>query len=166
MKTLTAVLAALFALGADELAKATDKDRAEVRKALGLRDDSTVKDLEGRLALAEERVELLAKENRDKTAELAEIKRGQIDGRRDAVIEAALKDGKITPKNRERWEQMFAKDPEGTEALLSAQEPVVDMESHGTGEVPSEISDEDEASAKLAGLSVEQYLALTRNKEE
>jgi phage I-like protein len=142
MKTLSEVLAVLFALAEDEFKKATKDEKDKVAKAFGLPIEGTldatlsdkVTKLEASVSLQKQQVETLLAENKEKGAEVATLKAKLLANEKNEVIEKALSEGRITPKTKEKWEALFAKDPEGTKALLAEQPPVVDMSTRGTGD--------------------------------
>lgn len=67
------------------------------------------------------------------SAQLTAAQKEKHDARKVEAIEAALSEGKILPKNREKWEAMYDKDPEGVEALLSDKGAEVDTGTTGNG---------------------------------
>jgi len=141
MRTLNEILVALSELSEEETAKATDEDKQRIAqifdfagleaKNVGLVE--TVEALQRKVALQEEKINLLLTENQEKTRQLDELKRARSLAEKDQVIEKALSEGRITPRNRAQWEAQYDKDPEGTKKLLEAQQPVVDLSVRGTG---------------------------------
>ncbi len=141
VKTLNEILVALSKLSKEEMATATDEEKQRVAqifdfagmeaKNAGLVE--TAEALGRKLALQEEQIHLLLTENQEKTRQLEELKRARSLAEKDKVIEKALSEGRITPRNRAQWEAQYDKDPEGTQKLLEAQQPVVDLSARGTG---------------------------------
>jgi phage I-like protein len=81
----------------------------------------------------QEKLDLVLSEKQEIAKELADLKAKNTKAEKEQIIEKALSEGRITPKNRSKWEQAFDKDPEGTKALLETQDPVVDFTTKGTG---------------------------------
>ena len=165
VKTLAVILAALYALSDEERAKTTDEDKKKVAEIFdfdGLEKKSTelaesVKDLKAKVELQEEKISLLLNEKQEVSKELADLKAKNAQTEKHQVIEKALSEGKITPKNRTRWEEQYDRDPEGTKKLLEEQEPVVDLSTRGTGAGGDEssLNAEEQEIADKAELSKE-----------
>lgn len=168
MKTLSEVLAVLFALAEDEFKKATDDDKSKVAKIFGLsttkeeKSDATlstkVTTLETAVGKQKDQIDLLLAENKAKGEKLAEVSTKLAVKEMTETIDKALSEGRITPKTKEKWEAMFKKDPEGTKALLAEQPPVIDLTTHGHGHEGDQEKNwtaSEKASAKKAGLTDE-----------
>jgi len=166
LKTLTAILVALSALSDEERAKATDEDKKKVAEIFGFDElekkiaelEASMKDHQQKVALQEEKISLLLNEKQEVSKELAGLKKTKTQTEKHQVIEKALSEGRITPKNRSRWEEQYDRDPEGTRKLLELQEPVVDLSTRGTGTGGDESSmnAEEQKMADKAGLSKEE----------
>jgi phage I-like protein len=143
METLKEILEALFALPKKELEELTDEQRTQVVDLFDLEvvegndnDNETAReftkmkqDIENR----DERIRVLLDENKTMSAQLGTLRKEKHDARKAEVIEAALTDGKILPKNRTKWEAMYDKDPEGVEGLLGEKGSEVDTGTRGNG---------------------------------
>lgn len=134
MNTLAEIISALLALSADELGKATDEDRGQIAEALGieLSDAQPIDELENKLAVEQDKVKTLMSENTELAEELAGYRESEKKAARDKVIEAAMEEGKILPKNREDWERIYDADPEGTAKLLAEKAKEIDYDKDGT----------------------------------
>jgi hypothetical protein len=134
MKTLAEIIGVLLALSTDELGKATDDQKDEIAKALGLElaDDKELSVLRDKVSVSEDKIKVLASENRDLSEQVKAYKDAEAKADRDTVIEKALSDGKILPKNRETWERLFEADPEGTKQILDAKGKEIDYDKAGS----------------------------------
>jgi len=147
MKTLKEILEALFSLGDEEKGKLTDGEKKQVAEYFGFAEvesknielSDQVSDLQQKVELQDEKIDLLLNENKEKSKELSEVKKEKQDAEKTDVIEKALSEGKITPKNRADWEELYDKDPEGAKKLLEAQDPVIDLSERGTGDKGQEV---------------------------
>lgn len=131
--------------------------------------ETEVAELKAKVENEQEKVKLILSEKQDLAKELADLKAKISKEEKEQVIEEALSKGKITPKNRQKWEEAFDKDPEGTKILLETQDPVVDLSIHGTGTGGTEdaqLSEEDLAAAKLAGMTPEEYRKYSQMAEQ
>ena len=131
----------------------------ELKAQLAQRDEE-IAELTKKLAKVELKVEkfdLVLSEKQDLAKELADLKAKIVKDEKEQVIEKALSEGKITPKNRTRWEEQYDRDPEGTKKLLELQESVVDFSTQGTGAGGDEssLNAEEQEMADKAGLSKE-----------
>ena len=83
-------------------------------------------------------------------------------GKRESVIALALKEGRIVPADKEKWEKRFNDSPDTTEEILSELPKVVDLSetghSHGAGESIVSLSADDKKMAEAVGLSEKEYL--------
>jgi len=166
LKTLTVILAALYALSDEERAKATEEDKKQVAEIFGFDElekkntelAESMKDLQQKDGLKDDKIVLLLNEKQELAKELTDLKAKNAQTEKHQIIEKALSEGKITPKNRSRWEETFDKDPEGTKKLLAEQEPVVDFNVYGTGAGGDEasLSQEEKEKFEKAGLSEEE----------
>lgn len=163
---LSEILTALFALSQEERAEVSKEDREKIAEALGfeLADSQKIAELEGKVQVADDKLQVVLSENRDMSEALKAYKDTERKASRDKVIEAALEDGKILEKNRPEWERLFDADPEGTEKVLSAKGKEIDFEKHGTskGADAVRLSDVDKRAAADAGMTPEEYAALMR----
>lgn len=126
----------------------------KLAESLGLKDQATEQDVldavkklkeagtqkkgaEGTVKLAEFRqVEKEAAEAK----KLAEANKKEADGlklellekKRDSVIEKAMAKGKIVPANKELWEGLYMKDPDGATKMIDAQPVVLNFEENGS----------------------------------
>jgi ATP-dependent Clp endopeptidase proteolytic subunit ClpP len=116
-----------------------------------------IAELKAKVETEKEKTTLILSEKQDLAKELADLKMLNAQTEKNQVIEKALSEGKITPKNRARWEEQYDRDPEGTKKLLEEQEPVVDFSTRGTGAGGDEASlnAEEQEMAEKAGLSKE-----------
>jgi hypothetical protein len=67
---------------------------------------------------------------------------------RDAAIEGAIKDGKITPARRDHWTKSWAADAEGTKALLDSLDVIVPTQERGTSTDPDQTGEVDAQTAE------------------
>ncbi len=139
---------ALEALAKD-LGDITDEQRATVMKIFGItapaapaepKPDASMSEVRGKLEDAERREGVLMKELKRKTIELATLTEEKLLDGMNAAMSDALQAGKITPKTRPQWEEMYRSDPEKTLALLAELTPVIELGERGTGrsQVPEE----------------------------
>lgn len=172
MKTITEILAAFAELPEEERTKVTEEQRELVAKAFGMQlrkpeEETEQAKLRAQVPLLEDRVQVLSREKQEVSSRLSALLSEKHNAERQALIEACLKEGRITPVNREVWEKQFDADPEGTRKLLQAQQPVVDMGTRGTPAGGGELGGQPfTASQKLAlkslGLSDEKIAAIEK----
>ena len=161
MKTLKEILEGLQALSEEEKGKATEEEKKKVVETLGITipvdNSKIVQDLQATARVQDEKIALLASEMDEVEKERDALKAEKLQGEKAQVIEAALQQGRITPKNRAHWEAMFDKDPKGTRQLLATQEPVIAFGVIGTaaGGEESEVTVEEREMAAKAGISNE-----------
>lgn len=135
--TIIEILAAINELPEAERAKISPEQRELIAKAFTLQLQKPEKEqeltkLKNQVPLLEDRVQVLSKEKQEISSRLSGLLAEKHAAERKALIEACLKEGKITPKNKEAWEKQFDADPAGTRKLLEAQQPVVDMSTRGS----------------------------------
>ena len=171
MNTLKEILLALFAVKDEEKKSLTDADRDKIAEFIGvdLVDDSDadvqLSTMKGKLEFAEQKNTVLMGEVNDLKVELSTFKADVAKERKTEVIEKALSEGKFPPKQREMYEAMFDKDPEGMEKFLAEKGAEIDLTEHGNGHTPTELDDSDEAGFKVfAGMHPE--LAEKEAREE
>ena len=144
MTKLAEILAALFGLPPEELAKVSAEDKTKITTTLSIQATEDTKlsakvtEMEGALGTEKQRVETLLAENTAKTKEIGELRTKVAKYESSEVIEKALAEGKILPANRANWEKLFAADPIGTKELLATQPPVIDLKKRGTGDQGSQ----------------------------
>jgi hypothetical protein len=159
--TLEEVLAALQGLPEEERKKATEEQKSKAARALGITipvdNSKALEEAQAAGRLKDEQIALLQAEKNTAAKEAADLRLERTRAEKTQAIEAALAAGKIAPVNRELWEKQYDKDPEGTRALLAAQQPVVDLGERGVaaGGEESELTVEELAMAAKAGLSEE-----------
>jgi len=161
---------ALIAIDDEELQKMVDdpwyaQSRERIVKIFGFEEreaekaelSKSIEDLQKKVALQDEKINLLLNEKQEASKELADLRAKNAKTEKRRIIEEALSEGKITPKNRVRWEEQYDRDPEGTRKLLEKQEPVVDFSTHGTGAGGDEssLNEEEQEMATKAGLDKE-----------
>ncbi|HUW34103.1 MAG TPA: head maturation protease, ClpP-related, partial [Planctomycetota bacterium] len=135
----------------NENANELDRLKAELAEKEG-----QIASLQAQNAQLKGQNELLLSENQEKAKELDALKRERMLEAKTACIEKALADGRITPKNRTRWEEAFDANPEATRVLLEAQEPVVALgETVGTGDGGGELDPEEKTLLDKMGISDE-----------
>tara|TARA_Y100000310_G_scaffold210165_2_gene210779 strand:+ start:1152 stop:2486 length:1335 start_codon:yes stop_codon:yes gene_type:complete len=150
---LTELLAKLREVLATEMP--TKEQVTAVAELFNLSQAGDVVLLEARVTNLTEQLDTVVSENSELSKELATIHKEQLAVRRTAVIEKALADGKILPKNKEKWEAMFDKDPDGVESLLNEKGAEVNLgEGTGTGTG----GDEGNTSVDRGGLAAFQML--------
>jgi len=128
-----------------------------------------VKDLEANIEIQEEKISLLLSEKQELARELADLKAEKFKAEKAQAIEKALSEGRIIPRNRDRWEKLFDMNPEETKRLLAEQAPVVDFKVYGTGAGGKETEfDEsiDPAIAKQLGLTDEEIRKYNREQRK
>jgi len=153
--------------GGDSDVELTDDQKAALRAALGLAEDAelTAEELvAGASKLAEQHataqaaasrklpagviaVEQEAWDNMNKRVQAGEAARAaQLRDQRDTVIQAAIRDGKLSPARRKHWERLWDADPDGTREVLAGLAknvvPVDDIGSAG-GSMSDELLDEE-----------------------
>ena len=163
MNTLAEIKEALFALSDDERGELTDTDRARIADALGLElaDPKRIEEIESKATAAQDKLEVVLSENRDMAEELNTYREAKRKADRDTVINAATEEGKILPKNRERWERLYDADPEGTAQILSEKGKEIEYTKQGTARtVEVVLSDVELRAAKDAGMEPAEYRAL------
>ncbi len=145
----------------------TDEQKAALRAQLGLAEDAELDEAAiaaGVAALADKNatamaaasrklpsgviaVEQEAWDNMNKRVQAGEAARAaQLRDQRDTVIQAAVRDGKLSPARRKHWERLWDADPDGTREVLAGLAknvvPVDDIGSAG-GSVSDELLDEE-----------------------
>ena len=145
----------------------TDEQKAALRTQLGLAEDAELDEatLAAAVAsLAEKNatamaaasrklpsgviaVEQEAWDNMNKRVQAGEAARAaQLRDQRDTVIQAAIRDGKLSPARRKHWERLWDSDPDGTREVLAGLAknvvPVDDIGSAG-GSISDELLDEE-----------------------
>jgi ATP-dependent protease ClpP protease subunit len=162
-KTVTELLAELQQLSEEERAQLSEEDRKKIAELFGFAKleqqiadlTGSVKALQEKASLQEEKLALLQAEKDTAAKEAADLRLEKARAEKTQAIEAALAAGKIAPVNRALWEALYDKDPEGTRKLLEAQQPVVDLGERGTatGGEESDLTPEELAMAAKAGIS-------------
>lgn len=150
METLQEVIKALFALPDEEKGKLDEGQRQKLAELAGVEQNFAAE-----LKLRDEKITLLEKQNREYAEQLKKINEERHNTRKAEVIEKALAEGKITPKSKALYEQMFDKDAEWCEKLLSEKGPEVDLEARGTGAGGGEGAIQLSEEEKKLGLSEE-----------
>lgn len=152
METLNDVMQALFALPDEEKGKLDGEQKKQLAELAGVKEDQN---FAAELKLRDEKISLLEKQNGEYAEQLKKINDERHKARKAEVIEKALAEGKITPKSRELYEQMFDKDPQWCEKLLSEKGPEVDLSNKGTGAGGEEGTIELSEVEKKLGLTAE-----------
>jgi phage I-like protein len=172
MKTLAEIKDALFALSEDERDGLSTDERVQIATALGieLADPKRIEELEEKLSVEHDKAEVLLSENTELSQSLTEYREAEKVAKRDKVLEHALSEGKILPKNRERWERLYDADPEGTESLLAEKAREIDYDKDGTSRAEEKhFSDDIVSLADLRGIKPEEAAELiasvTRQEE-
>jgi len=144
------------------LGSAKPEEKATMAQALGLADAQ---------ALTKELVEL-----KSQVATLTEVNAGlkkKFEGqaakdlakRKADVIEAALREGRILPKDRAKWEARFDEQPDFAAAVIADLPKAIDYETHGhgggggepAGDVPEGFTAEDVQAMKVLHMSEADY---------
>lgn len=123
--------------------KPTKEQRAMVAELFGINLED-IETLQIKVENLEERLEVLLDENKSLTSENNTLKKEKLNSRKADVIEKALSEGKILPKNKDKWEKMFEKDPEGVEQLLNEKGKEANLETIGNGSGGDESDVDDE----------------------
>ena len=145
----------------------TDEQKAALRAQLGLAEDAELDEAAiaaGVAALADKNatamaaasrklpsgviaVEQEAWDNMNKRVQAGEAARAaQLRDQRDTVIQAAVRDGKLSPARRKHWERLWDADPDGTrEVLAGLAKNVVPVDDIGVagGSMSDELLDEE-----------------------
>jgi hypothetical protein len=154
----------------------TDEQKAALRTQLGLDGDAELDEaalMAAVAALAEKNataaaaasrklpsgviaVEQEAWDNMNKRVQAGEAARAaQLRDQRDSVIQAAVRDGKLSPARRKHWERLWDADPDGTREVLAGLAknvvPVDDIGSAG-GSISDELLDEEYRSLFPPGM--------------
>jgi len=139
--------------------QATDEERALLVRELGLAETATrVKELGESVKRLEGEKSVLEETNKDLSEKVKKLQGDSVARRKKEVIEAALSDGRILPKDKEKWEGRFDENPDFTETVLADLPKAVDYGSHGTGEGGSDrivLSDEERETFDKLGLTEE-----------
>jgi phage I-like protein len=107
------------------------------------------------------KVDMLEKANQQLTDQVLTVQKRELEKKKELVLNAALEDGKIIPKDKEVWENYFDKDPEGTTKLLSSLPKHELFTEKGTGSSGSEnlkFTKDDKFFADRLGLTKEDYI--------
>jgi len=110
----------------------TKEEKATVTELFGITQASDVL-LEANVTNLTEQLSVVVSENSELSKELATIHEERLAVRRTTVIDKALAEGKILPKNKDKWMVMFDKDPDGVAALLDEKGSEVQLGVTGTG---------------------------------
>lgn len=104
-------------------------------------------------------VETLRAVNATLTEQVNAANAEKLVARKTAVIEKALSDARILPKDKEVWEARFDKSPDFTEEILLSLPPAVDLSEHGTDHTKEGValSADDERVKKAFGQSDEDW---------
>jgi phage I-like protein len=106
--------------------------------------------------------EALRAANAQLSEQNAALVREKTDKRRAEVIEKALAEGRILPKDKDAWEKRFSAAPDTIAEIIESLPKVVDLKEHGTGDAgkPEAVLSEDEkAVAKGFGQTEAEYAA-------
>lgn len=80
------------------------------------------------------KVDALAKINKQLSDRINFIQRRDIERRKKEVINKALTEGKIVPRDSKFWEEKFDTDPDGITEILDRQPYVIFYDEIGTGD--------------------------------
>lgn len=128
VKTLIAVMAALFALDAEELRKLTAEDKTKIADLFGFKADLEAAGKQAEIDAG--KISLLIEENQSLTAANAKAEEQAI----KTMFDGLVAKGKLTPKTRAAWEDHYRKDREGTLELLAAKGKEWDPAIYGSGD--------------------------------
>jgi len=150
----------------------SDAEKSIVVKELGLTSSVEannelvlkVNDLTSEVAKLKSEKEILAKVNLDLSEKVNTSEKKEIETRKTTVIEKALSEGRILPKDREYWEGKFDTNPDFTEEIIGKMGKVVSFDENGTDKTETAdtkkvLSEEDKivaANLKELGLSEDQ----------
>jgi hypothetical protein len=129
-------------------------EKTALLAALGV--DQTT-DLSGQVSELTLQVETLQKTNKDLSEEVETLRASAHSSRKLEVIDKALSEGRILPKDKEYWEERFDLSPDFTADILSNLPKAVDFTEHGDGNNGSGETLDEEA--------YEAYLLLTEQKD-
>jgi phage I-like protein len=131
----------------------------EVLDALGLKEGATASEVTG-TALAMKQAAGQVTEMTALKTEIAAMKAAAVKKDAAEMVEAAMKEGKVTPAQRD-WARKYAEtDPEGFKVFVAKATVVVDMKEHGGGAGPASGGAMDETQRvvnKALGISEESF---------
>lgn len=163
--TLSEIMDAIKALSDEERKTITEGNRTDVAGVFGIdvsaHADTELSEAKKKAGVQDEKIKLILSENQSMGAELKTLRGEKQTESMNKVVEAAIKEGKILPKNKEQWKGLYSKDPEGTEELLKVKGSEVDLGEVGTGSTGLNANEEDKQAAKLAGMELSEYMELT-----
>lgn len=160
------IITALLSLSEEDKKAITDGNRKDIADFFGLSTGTELSEAKVKIGVQDEKIKLVLSENRDLTAKLKVVQDKETADNKTAVIEAAIKDGKILPKNKEKWEGLFDKDPEGTTEILKEKGSEIDLSTHGNGKPGQAATQDDIAAAKLVGMELSEYMKLTYGEDK
>ncbi len=137
-----------------EIAKKDDTKKDDDSK----KDDKVKKELSKENETLKDEKETLADVNKTLSDRLSKIEKANHEKEKVEIIEAALKDGKIDPKDRETWEKRFDKQSEFTKDIIKSLPKLHDFTEIGNGgNAPTGMQGNDAEYAKALGISEEDY---------
>lgn len=76
----------------------------------------------------------------------------------NGIIDDAVKAGKVSPKERERWEKIYEQDPQWVVDTLERLTPIPNR--------GQDLSEDDLEAARLAGMSAAEYQEAMQREDE
>jgi phage I-like protein len=149
MKTFAEIMAALAAI------TLTDDDKGALRKLLGVEEPKPDAALNTKVEALMGDVSMLRDVNKTLSDRLTVLTADAAAKRKAGVIELALNEGRIVPKDKEAWEKRFDQNPDLTSEILGSMPKQVDLSERGTGAGGTEVDVAFVSAAKKAGLTDE-----------
>jgi len=138
-------------------------EQKEIAEASGFGNDGTkLTELTDQNTKLKEQVEVFKDTNKTMAEKVTAMETKELSERKETTISLAIKEGRILPADKEKWEKRFDSQPDFTEEILKEQPKVVDLSDRGTGsggteEKPMEFTDNDRRTMKAMDLSEEDY---------
>lgn len=173
--TIAEILKAFFGLSDEQKSEITKEQRQQLADAVGIKiakepvaEGVELTEAKQTIETQKEQLRLVLAEKDAMSTELKTLREEKHAAHKSEVIEKALTDGRILPKNKEAWEKLFDKSPETTAAILAAKGKEADFEEHGHGGGggEGEHSAEELALFRKMGFSVEDIAAYDKEHQE
>jgi len=173
--TIAEILKAFFGLSDEQKSEITKEQRQQLADAVGIKiakepvaEGVELTEAKQTIETQKEQLRLVLAEKDAMSTELKTLREEKHAAHKSEVIEKALTDGRILPKNKEAWEKLFDKSPETTASILAAKGKEADFEEHGHGGGggEGEHSAEELALFRKMGFSVEDIAAYDKEHQE
>lgn len=166
LMTLSEIITALLSLSDEDKKGISNGNKKDIADVFGLSMGVELSEANQKIGVQDEKLKLILSENQDMAKSLKEIKDKNHADQKIVVIEAAIKEGKILPKNKEKYEALYDKDPEGIAELLKEKGSEVNLGEVGTGAGGLNATDEDIAAAKMADMELAEFMKLTYGEDK